>query len=109
MEKLNKKVAVYVPSTVDKNIQVDTSKTVTAVAAHLANLYGGSTCMETIGNYIADNGELIAEKITIVYSFTSRKQLAKTIKSILQLANTVKTELTQECVSIEVNNKLMFI
>lgn len=106
---LNEKISIYIPSTINVNQKIDTQKNVTEVSKKLATLFGGSTAMKTNGNYISNDGILVTEEITIVYAFCSSEDLSKNEDAILTICNNLKNELKQECIALEISNKLFFI
>lgn len=99
-------VAVYVPST-RYNKPIDNSKWLEMAKHELSQLLGGCTVYKTEGGYIADSGEYISEAIDIVKSYGNIT--AEIAKRILEIANKIKLEMEQECVSIEYNGSIMFV
>ena len=62
-----------------------------------------------MGGWVGNNGDLITEKITIVYSYCKEEQLQEHIEAIYNYCLKIKKEMNQEAVSLEVNNKLHLI
>ena len=89
--KLNQMLKVYVPTTVNVNQQVvDIAEQVQHVAGILSQLCGGATAQEVEGFYKSDSGELVKEKITIVYSYTTFWNRLKIRKQLVEIANWLK-------------------
>ena len=108
---LNNRVAVYVPSTVDAATAdaAAAEKMTENVAAELSQLFGGATISLAAGAWVSADFGLIREDIKIVYSYCSNEQLEKFAPDILRIAEHVKREMSQEAVSVEVNNNLYFV
>ena len=103
------RIAIYIPSTYDVDKPINNSYIVERTAKLFSMLYGGCTAQESCGYYVANNNDLIQEKVTIVFSYTDNDTFAKHEEKVLQYAKTVKKEMKQESVSIELNNSLYFI
>lgn len=106
---LKNRVAIYIPSTVNVNQAIENSCYVNIIAEKLSDIFGGATAIEASGFWISDKIGLVAEKITIVYAFCDYETLEKHEKTIVTLCNWLKSELTQEAISLEYNNELFFI
>ena len=106
---LNSKVSVYVPSTVNVNEQTDNTQQVKRVITELASMFGGATASKAVGGWVSANGETIIEDVTIVYAFCTEKQLQDNFHKVLAICETLKTEMKQEAISLEVNGQLAFI
>lgn len=106
---LSSKVTVYVPSTVNVNIEIDNKKYVDMVASKLSQWFGGSTSCQAQGYYVADDKSLVTEKTTMVYGYCTTSQLEEHASDILQLVNDLKNEMVQECIGFEINNKFYMI
>ena len=105
---LSEKVSIYIPSTIDFNRKIDSSKYVQKIELALSGLFGGCTTIETNGSYKGENDMLVSEKINIVYSYTNDLNNEQ-IDIIVGLCEMLKKELVQECISLEINNRLYFI
>lgn len=107
--KLKNKVVLYIPSTIDMNIPIDNKTQVKKACVFFSSLFGGCTTINAIGNWIDSNSNLITENITLVYSNCTTMQLLKSKKAIINYARNLCNEMKQACISLEINNKLMFI
>lgn len=97
---MNNQIALYVPSTVNVNEPIDSTKYVNLVAKLFALLFGGSTIESVHGCYIAKNGELVSEPVTRVFSFV--ETLDDTTKArVTAIANLIKARMLQEYVAVE--------
>lgn len=98
---LSEKIAVYVPSTqYDRPLpESEYQRYVTQAKTLFSQLFGGATAIEADGSWVS-NGQLITEKITIVYSYSdefSEDQL----DAVKQFAKQLLRELEQDAISIE--------
>ena len=109
MESLPVRVAIYVPSTVNVSEKINNSEYVKETACFLSDLFGGCTSISGNGYYISENKQLINESVEICYAFTTKKAFSENEEKILNYCEYLKTELTQECISLEYNNKLYFV
>ena len=72
---LNRKIAIYVPSTVAVDVKADTSEWIEKIAKLLSACFGGCTQIRATGNWIATDKKLVAEDVTIVYAFCNSSDL----------------------------------
>lgn len=107
---LRSKVSIYVPSTNNVNEQVDNSAMVDYVHTRLSSIFGGATCAPAIGGWVSESGELVKERVTIVYAFCTDEQLERHLDTeVLSICEKIKKDMSQEAVSLEVNGELYFI
>ena len=109
MNFLDNKVCIYVPSTVNVNTKINNAKQVAKTLSFLAGLFGGCTTETARGAWVDQSGALVTEKVNKCYSFCSEKQLKEHMNDILDYCNSLKQEMGQECISLEINTKLCFI
>lgn len=108
---LRERVTVYVPGTRDRNQPLERHEVedlVREVAASLSRLFGGATAQEARGFWEGEDGSLIAESISVVYSLSprvSRQQRA----AVLALAQELKERLGQEAVLIGIGDEHYFV
>lgn len=107
---LRSKVSIYVPSTNNVNESVDNSDMVRYVHERLSQLFGGATCTPAIGGWVSESGELVRERVTIVYAFATDAQMDMYLdKEVLPICEKIKNDMSQEAVSLEVNGELYFV
>lgn len=105
---LSKKVTIYVPSTVNVNQQIDNTAYVNSTAELLSNLFGGATSSQAVGYWVSDTTGLVKENTTIVFAFA--KELSdKAISKIIEHCETMKRELTQDAIALEIDSKMYFV
>lgn len=107
---LTHSVTVYIPTTLYNRpapvALVESIKDFTLKS--LCKLFGGVTITESIGGYVADDGSLIVESVYLCKSFTDNIS-PESIAQVHAIAEKIKLELSQESVSIEIDNTLDFI
>jgi len=108
---LNKKVAIYIPSTTNHNVTASAEqigKWTQSAKILLANLFGGFTATTGQGGYVSQKHGLIEESVTIVASFTDENGLTK-MPEIRALARQIANDMKQEAVSVEFAGTLELI
>ena len=106
---LNCEIAIFVPSTVNVDEPIDNAKYVKATLAKLSGIFGGATAQSAYGGWVAESGNLVTEKVTIVYANCTSEQLEENISECVEYAKQLCKDMSQECISVRVNGKLGFI
>jgi hypothetical protein len=106
---LDCKVAIYVPSTKNVVEQTSNEQQVLRTITELSKMFGGATATEAIGGWICSNGQIITERVTIVYSFCKSNDLANNIDDVISICERIKSEMSQEAVTLEINGQVKFI
>lgn len=108
---LSERVAIYVPSTVNANDDgAALGDAMTAeVAGELSELFGGATISIAAGAWMSEAVGLIREQVQIVYSYCTPEQLLQYAQRVREIAERVKSEMSQEAVSVEINSNLYLI
>ena len=107
--KLGCKVAVYVPATTNINNKIDNSKYVEKTGGFLSECFGGATSTKCVGMWMSNTEGLIKEKTTLVFSYCTTEQLEKNIDAVIDYCISLKNELKQESIALEVNGEMYFI
>lgn len=106
---LDCKVSIYVPSTTNVNEKCDNSAQVMNVITELSKLFGGATASQAVGGWVCEDGNTVVENVTIVYAFCTTDQLNQNIDKVISICETLKKEMSQEAISLEINGQLGFI
>lgn len=106
---LDCKVAIYVPSTVDVDKEVNNEQQVLQIIKKLSLLFGGAAASDAVGGWVANDGQTVIEKIKIVYSYCTSEQLKENIDTILEICENLKKEMLQEAITLEINGQVKFI
>lgn len=106
---LDHNIKVYIPSTKDVDAATDNSKYVTEALTLFGDLFGGATEHDAMGSWVSQTKGLVIEQVKIVESYASREQVENGLSKVIEFANKVKREMSQEAVSLEYDNKLYFV
>jgi len=106
--KLSSKITLYVPATIHDK-EIDNTKYVDKAASLFSECFGGSTSTPALGYWLSGSIGLIKEKTTIVFAYCKDTDLQANIDKIIEHAETLKTELQQEAIALEINGEMYFI
>jgi hypothetical protein len=106
---LSSSVRVYVPSTVDTDTAADTSEVLARVQELLSSSFGGATTFDAVGCWVSPSAGLVRESVKVVQSHCDESALRANIDAVIELAESIKVELAQEAVALEINNKLYLV
>jgi len=110
MKRLNRIVRLYVPGTVNNQLDPKSQETYVDLALEkFSDLFGGATAMDARGAWKTSSGILVKEPVVLVFSFTDEDGLAEHRESVEQFAKRLAVEMMQECVSVEIDGELHFI
>lgn len=109
MFKLSSKISVYIPSTVDINISVDTTKYIDDCATLLSTCFGGATSTSAIGYWESPTQGLVKEKTTMVFAYCDTDGLEKYTDEVIDFCENMKHELKQDSVALEINGEMYFV
>ena len=100
---------IYIPSTVDVNTTVDNSAAVAGCLSFLSGRFGGATAINAAGAWMSSSAGLVTENVTICYAFTNLWGFLRGRRSVLAYAKTVRDEMSQEAVSVEIDGRLYLV
>lgn len=106
---LDSKVSIYVPSTVNVNDPTDNKRQVLDIIRKLSTMFGGATASDAVGGWVSESGETVVEHVTIVYAFCKSNDLNEHFEDVLQICETLKEEMSQEAVTLEINGQCKFV
>ena len=101
-------VKIYVPSTYNVDQPIDNTPYVNKTLEEFSRMFGGATAIDGTGSWYPDYNKLITEDVTIVYSYAEGLK-KKNINQVVAYAKSLKEEMKQSSVSLEVNGKMYFI
>lgn len=107
--KLSSKVTVYVPSTIDINVEIDNTEYVNKTLKLLSECFGGATQTNALGCWVSPTAGLVKEKTTLVYANCTDNDLNEKIEKIIDWCEAMKNELSQDAIALEINGELYFI
>ena len=107
--KLSSKITLYIPSTKEVNREIDNTEHVEQAAKLFSWLFGGSTSTPGLGYWISNKKGLVKEKVDLVFAYASEKDLREKIDQVIDYAERLKKELSQESIALEINGEMYFI
>lgn len=107
--RLSHSFRIYIPGTVNVNKSTDNAAAVSGCLSFLAGLFGGATSFDASGAWLSESAGLVTEKVTICYSFTNLLGFIRGRRAVLDYAKTVRDEMKQEAVSVEIDGKLYLV
>jgi hypothetical protein len=105
------RVTLYIPSTADVDEPLTESaakEVVNRAQRFMATLFGGATVIAAAGSWMTEDGQLVSEPITLVYSFTDTLT-TDVLVQIRAFAAALKAELKQEAIAVEIDGGLHFV
>ena len=103
----NNKLSIYVPSTIDVDkINNDLDNTIKSVKERINQ---STEEYKTQGAWKCENGSIVYEDITILTINSTMENFKSQLDKFIKLAEELKKELTQEGISIGINDGLMII
>lgn len=106
---LDHNIKIYIPSTKDVSQKIDNKKYVDSALKLFGASFGGATSYDAIGAWLSQEQGLVTEGVKIVESYATREAIEEHLGEVIAYAQQLKTELTQEAISLEYDNKLYFI
>ena len=112
LKPLTNKVVIYIPSTIEGNQPAPEElvrNLVSKTAAELSSITGGATIVPGArGCWVSDTLGLIEEDITRIESYTDNLT-DELLDLVYSIGARLRDTLSQEAVSVELNNQLYFI
>lgn len=106
---LDNYVKLYIPSTANVDRPIENTEYVNKTSTLFSGLFGGATTYKVEGAWLSDDKGLVTEPVTIVEASTNDDGIKMGMPKILALAETIKKQMEQEAVMIEVNREVVFI
>lgn len=97
------KVKIFIPSTADVNRAIDSTAYINKALELLAGLYGGASSEQITGAWNSAAHGLVKENINGVYAYAENITDAE-LTLILAFIESMKSELMQEAIAIEINS-----
>lgn len=82
------------------NEAIDNSKFVDAAATLLSDCFGGATSTEALGYWVSDTAGLVKENTTMVFAYAGK---------VIDFCESLKIEMSQDAVALELNGEMFFI
>ncbi|MGI6225707.1 MAG: hypothetical protein ACOYJ1_05555 [Peptococcales bacterium] len=107
--KLSSKITLYVPATTNTDQAIDNSQYVDRAAKFFSECFGGSTSTPALGYWMSPVAGLVKEETTIVFAYCADKDLQANIDQVVDLCESLKKEMAQEAIALEINGEMYFI
>ncbi|MBW4494156.1 MAG: hypothetical protein KME26_13925 [Oscillatoria princeps RMCB-10] len=108
-ERLERRVAIYVPTTVDVNVPADTSLHVEQTLQLMAQLFGGATWSEQEGLYMSNVAGMVREKSIVVRSNTTTEVLYRHLPTLVGFVGELQYQLRQETMAMELDGEMLLL
>jgi hypothetical protein len=107
--KLSSKLTVYIPATNNVNEKIDNTEHVNACAKLLSECFGGATSTPALGYWLSSTQGLVKENTTLVFAYCNQSDLETKLDIIVEYCESLKAELSQEAIALELNGEMYFI
>jgi hypothetical protein len=102
-------LAIFIPTTYDVNIEIDTTRYIDQTLTFLGERFGGATMEEAKGIWNSEEIGLVGEKLYKVHTYVTSKDLKNHLDEVVEYLKFMKDELRQEAMALEINQKLTLI
>ena len=109
MIELSSRLTIYVPSTININEEIDTTKQINETASKLSELFGGATSTAASGYWLSPSAGLVKENTTMIFAYCREAELEKYLDDVIAHCEKLKQELSQDAIALELNGKMYFI
>ena len=94
--------SIFVPSTVDIDSHVDNAEIVASILSELSSEFGGASSTNVKGAWLSDTAGLVVEEITRIFCYGENRD--NLFSAFVNLAERIKTDMSQDSVLIDVDN-----
>jgi len=105
----NNHIGIFIPTTFDVNNYFDTTPYIDRTLSFLGERFGGATSEEAKGIWNSEDIGLVGEKLFKVHTYATSNDLKNFLDEVVDYVRTIKTELKQEAMAMEINQKLTLI
>ena len=105
----NNHIGIFIPTTYDVDKYFDTTPYIDRTLAFLGERFGGATSEEAKGIWNSEDIGLVGEKLFKVHTYATSTDLKNFLDEVVEFVRVIKTELKQEAMAIEINQKLTLI
>lgn len=105
----NNHIGIFIPTTFEVNKYFDTTPYIDRTLSFLGQRFGGATSEEAKGIWNSEDIGLVGEKLFKVHTYATSDDLKKHLDEVVDYVREIKTELKQEAMAIEINQKLTLI
>ncbi len=104
------RITIYIPKRIEDS-EIDTAPYVQKTLSFLATLFKESPAIKDESQRLTSTGEsgIISETIYTVRTYVTQSELDKHLDTVLDFVASIKSDLDQDALAIEVNHKFMLI
>lgn len=105
----NNHIGIFIPTTFDVNNYFDTTPYIDRTLSFLGERFGGATSEEAKGIWNSEEIGLVGEKLYKVHTYATSNDLKNYLDEVVDYVREIKSELKQEAMAMEINQKLTLI
>lgn len=105
----NNQVAVFIPTTIDVDKPIDTTKYIDKTLAFLGQRFGGATSEEVKGIWNSQEIGLVGERLFKIHTYATSPDLQRYMNEVIDYMMQMKKNLRQEAMALEINQRLTLI
>jgi len=105
----NNHIGIFIPTTFDVSNYFDTTPYIDRTLSFLGERFGGATSEEAKGIWNSEDIGLVGEKLYKVHAYATSKDLKHYLDEVVDYVRVIKSELKQEAMAMEINQKLTLI
>lgn len=105
----NNNIGIFIPTTIDVNKTIDARPYVERTLNFLAERFGGATSKQADGVWNSEQAGLVGETVYVVYTYVTHHDLNRHLDEVIEYVKSLKKELRQEAMAVEINKKLTLI
>jgi CRP-like cAMP-binding protein len=111
IERVNRthQLAVYIPTTIAVDHVTDTTSVVEQTLSFLGARFGGATHTPAQGVWQSDTAGLVQEAVHLVQTYATPEDLHRYLPEVVAYIKMIKTELQQEAMALEVDQRLLLL
>ncbi|MCS7018719.1 MAG: cyclic nucleotide-binding domain-containing protein [Cytophagales bacterium] len=102
-------IGIFIPTTIDVNKAIDTKPYVERTLNFLAERFGGATSKQAKGVWNSEQAGLVEETVYVVYTYVTHSDMNRHLDEVIEYVKSLKKELRQEAMAVEINKKLTLI
>jgi CRP-like cAMP-binding protein len=102
-------IGIFIPSTIDVDKAIDAKPYVERTLNFLAERFGGATSKQAEGVWNSEQVGLVGETVYIVYTYATQNDMNRHLDEVIEYVKSLKKELRQEAMAVEINKKLTLI
>lgn len=102
-------IGVFIPTTIDVDKEIDAQRYVERALAFFGEHFGGATSKEAKGVWNSEEMGLVGETVFLVHSYVTANDLKQHMDSVIEFVKELKSEMRQEAMALEINQKLTLI